>query len=148
MKKYQFALGSLVIVAGLIYLFTTGVQQSAAMNLTLPTLMDQLGQKDFKGKRIQLGGSTVVPGSIKWDEYHHRPEFTITDGQHTLQVRYTGSTVLPDTFKDRAIVVLEGHYKSDQNFFDAQVVFAKCPSKYEGQSYEDHADAVNPQKTL
>lgn len=148
MKKYQFILGSLVIVAGLIYLFTTSVQQSAAMNLTLPALIDQLGHKDFKGERIQLGGGTVVPGSIKWDEYHHRPEFTITDGEHTLQVRYTGSTVLPDTFKDKAIVVLEGHYKSDQNLFDAQVVYAKCPSKYEGQNYQDHVDAVNQQKTL
>ena len=148
MKKYQFILGSLVIAAGLIYLFATGVQQSAAMHLTLPTLMDQLAQKDFKGQRIQLGGGTVVPGSIKWDEYHHRPEFTITDGEHTLQVRYTGSTVLPDTFKDKATVVLEGHYKPDQNFFEAQVVFAKCPSKYEGQSYEGHTEAMNQQKTL
>lgn len=148
MRKYQFVLGSIVIAAGLIYLFTTSVQQSAAMNLTLPALMDQLSQKDFKDQRIQLGGGTVVPGSIKWDEYHHRPEFTITDGQHTLQVRYTGSTVLPDTFKDKAIVVLEGHYKPDQNFFDAQVVFAKCPSKYEGQNYEAHVEAMNQQKTL
>lgn len=149
MKKYQFVLGSLVIAAGLIYLFATGVQQSSAMHLTLPTLMEQLGHKNFNGQRLlQLGGGIVVPGSIKWDEYHHRPEFTITDGQHTLQVRYSGSTVLPDTFKDKAIVVLEGHYKPDQNFFDAQVVFAKCPSKYEGQSYEDHADAVNPPKSL
>lgn len=148
MRKYQFVLGSLVIAAGLIYLFATGVQQSAAMHLTLPALVDQLGKKDFKSQRIQLGGCTVVPGSIKWDEYHHRPEFTITDGEHTLQVRYTGSTVLPDTFKDKAIVVLEGHFQPDQNFFEAQVVFAKCPSKYEGQNYEDHVDAVNQQKTL
>lgn len=148
MKKYQFVFGSLVIAAGLIYLFASGVQQSAAMHLTLPALMEQLGHKNFKGQRLQLGGGTVVPGSIKWDEYHHRPEFTITDGEHTLQVRYSGSTVLPDTFKDKAIVVLEGHYKSDQQLFDAQVVFAKCPSKYEGQSYDDHADAVNEKQPL
>ncbi|MCC7263106.1 MAG: cytochrome c maturation protein CcmE [Candidatus Latescibacteria bacterium] len=148
MKKYQFLFGSLIIAAGLIYLFASGVQQSSAMHLTLPALMDQLGHKDFKGQRLQLGGGTVVPGSIKWDEYHHRPEFTITDGEHSLQVRYSGSTVLPDTFKDKAIVVLEGHYRADQQLFDAQVVFAKCPSKYEGQSYDDHADALNEKQPL
>lgn len=148
MKKYQFLFGSLVIAGGLIYLFASGVQQSSAMHLTLPALMEQLGHKDFKGQRLQLGGGTVVPGSIKWDEYHHRPEFTITDGEHSLQVRYSGSTVLPDTFKDKAIVVLEGHYKADQQLFDAQVVFAKCPSKYEGQSYDDHTDAMNEKQPL
>ena len=144
--RYKFIFGSVMIAAGLIYLFATGVQQSSAMHLTLPGLMDQLAQKSLNNQRIQLGGSTVVPGSIKWDEYHHRPEFTITDGEHTLLVRYTGSTVLPDTFKDKAIVVLEGHYQPDQNIFDAQVVFAKCPSKYEGQSYQDHVDAINKQQ--
>jgi cytochrome c-type biogenesis protein CcmE len=148
MKKYQFILGSAVIAAGLVYLFATGVQQSAAMHLTLPALMEQLGQRDFKGQRLQLGGGTVVPGSIKWDEYHHRPEFTITDGQHTLLVRYTGNAVLPDTFKEKAVVVLEGHYKADQQLFDAQVVFAKCPSKYEGQSYETHMESMKQQQPL
>jgi len=148
MKKYQFIFGSLVIAAGLVYLFASGVQQSAAMHLTLPALMEQLGHRDFQGKRLQLGGGTVVAGSIKWDEYHHRPDFTITDGEHQLQVRYTGNTVLPDTFKDKAIVVLEGHYKADQQLFDAQVVFAKCPSKYEGQSYDDHMKTLNEKQPL
>lgn len=146
MKQYRFILGSLVVAGGLIYLLATGVKQSSATHMTLPSLMTQLPHEELRGQRIQLGGGTVVPGSIKWDEYHHRPQFTITDGLHTLQVRYTGNTVLPDTFKDEAIVVLEGHYLVDQQFFDAQVVFAKCPSKYEGQSYEAHVEAMNQQQ--
>jgi cytochrome c-type biogenesis protein CcmE len=90
-----------------------------------------------------LGGGTVVPGSIEWDKYHSRPEFTITDGEHSLKVRYTGNAVLPDTFKDKALVVLEGEYHQTNNTFTADVVFAKCPSKYEGQSYDGHVQAMN-----
>lgn len=140
MRQHKFTLGSLVIAAGLIYLFAAGVQQSTATHMTLQTLMD--GATD-QGQRIQLGGGTVVPGSIEWDQYRSRPEFVITDGQHTLRVRYVGHTVLPDTFKDEALVVLEGEYHLADQIFAADLVFAKCPSKYEGQSYEGHVQAMN-----
>ncbi len=140
MRRHKFTLGSLVIAAGLIYLFVAGVQQSTATHMTLQILMD--GTIDAS-QRIQLGGSTVVPGSIEWDRYRSRPEFVITDGQHTLRVRYVGHAVLPDTFKDEALVVLEGEYHSADQVFAADTVFAKCPSKYEGQSYEGHVQAMN-----
>jgi len=136
-KRFRFTLGAAVIAAGLLYLFVTGFQQSAAAQVDLATLLEQTATE-----RVQLGGSTVVPGSIQWDEYRSRPEFTITDGERTLQVRYTGNAVLPDTFQDRAQVVLEGRYDPAKSTFDAQVVYAKCPSKYEGQSYEDHRQAT------
>ena len=147
MRRYKFTLGALLIAVSLIYLLITSVQQSAAMHMTLSTLLQQTGQNDFEDQRIQLGGCTVIEGSIQWDQYHHRPEFAITDGEQMLQVKYSGNTVLPDTFKDEALVVLEGHYDQARNLFDAKVVFAKCPSKYEGQSYDGHVEAmknVNP----
>ena len=37
--------------------------------------------------------------------------------------------------------MLEGRFTSS-NQFDADVVFAKCPSKYEGESYDDHVEAL------
>lgn len=140
MRRHKFTLGSLVIAAGLVYLFVAGVDQSTATHMTLQTL---LGKSLDEDQRIQLGGGTVVPGSIEWDTYHSRPEFTITDGEHTLKVRYVGNAVLPDTFKDKALVVLEGQYHQTDQTFSAEVVFAKCPSKYEGQSYEGHVQALN-----
>lgn len=142
MKRLKFVIGSLVILVGLGYLLATGVQQSAATQTTLEHLLAGAGQDDSRMARLQLGGSRVVPGSIRWDEYRSRPEFTITDGQRTLQVRYTGHGVLPDTFKDGALVVLEGQYRPAGARFDAEVVYAKCPSKYEGQSYEGHVEAT------
>lgn len=143
MKRLKFVLGGLVILAGLGYLLATGVQQSAATQTTLERLLANAGQGQNHARmaRLQLGGSRVVPGSIQWDEYRSRPEFTITDGQRSLRVRYTGHSVLPDTFKDGALVVLEGQYQPASAVFDAEVVYAKCPSKYEGQSYDGHVGA-------
>jgi cytochrome c-type biogenesis protein CcmE len=141
-NRYKFALGALVVAAGLVYLFVTGFQQSAAAHMNLQTLLETASRGQLDGQRIQLGGSTVVPGSIHWDEYRSRPEFTITDGERSLNVRYTGHGVLPDTFKDQALVVLEGEYDPATRVFAAQVIFAKCPSKYEGQDYEGHIQAV------
>ena len=142
MERYKVAIGGLVIIAGLTYLFVTGVQQSAATHMTLQLLTEYMEEQDLGHQRIQLGGCTVVEGSIQWDQYRHRPEFDVTDGTRTLRVRYSGKTVLPDTFQDKSQVVLEGSYHADQDIFDAKVVFAKCPSKYEGQSYEGHVEAM------
>ena len=111
--------------------------------MTLRDLAKQVVATDLEGKRIQLGGCKVVPGSIRWDEYRHRPAFTVADSTYSLEIRYVGNAVLPDTFKDEAQVVLEGYYDSGRNCFEAQIVFAKCPSKYEGQSYEGHVQAMN-----
>ena len=140
--QIKFALGGLVIIAGLAYLLVAGVEQTAATHMTLETLT---GQEITSGQRIQLGGGTVVEGSIDWDQYRHRPEFLVTNGKQTIKVKYKGNAVLPDTFQVKAQVVLEGHYLADQGLFEAQVIFAKCPSKYEGQSYEGHVEAM---KTL
>jgi cytochrome c-type biogenesis protein CcmE len=130
-----------LIAAGLLYLFITSVEESAATHMTLSTLLQE-AVDEIGDQRIQLGGCTVVAGSIKWDQYRHRPEFVITNGEHTLRVKYSGNGVLPDTFKDQAQVVLEGHYDADQQRFEAQVVLAKCPSKYEGQDYQGHIEAM------
>ncbi|HCV26439.1 MAG TPA: hypothetical protein DGN59_23560 [Candidatus Latescibacteria bacterium] len=137
--RRQFAIGSVVVALGIVALLIMGVRQSSARHMTLDVLLVEAdGVAD---RRIQLGGCVVVPGTIEWDEYRHRPEFQITDGENEIAVRYTGNAVLPDTFQDRAQVVIEGHYQDGR--FDAEIVFAKCPSKYEGQSYEDHVEALD-----
>ena len=143
MKRFKFLLGSAVVAAGLVYLFVTGVRESAAHHMTLSMLQAESTQ-NLASRRIQLGGCTVVKGSILWDEYRHRPEFTISDGDHTLPVRYAGNAVLPDTFQDEALVVMEGRFLEHEQLFEADVIFAKCPSKYEGQSYEGHVEAMSP----
>ena len=143
MKRYKFTLGATVVVLGLAYFFAAGFSQSTSTHMTLKDLAHKVVTSNLEGERIQLGGCKVVPGSIQWDEYRHRPTFTVADSTYILQVRYVGNPVLPDTFKDEAQVVLEGYYNTSSNRFEAQIVFAKCPSKYEGQSYEGHVQAMN-----
>ncbi|MFH1572321.1 MAG: cytochrome c maturation protein CcmE [Gemmatimonadota bacterium] len=138
---HKFVIGSVVIGGGLVFLLFSGVKQSAARHMTLDMLL-QPAATQVGGGRIQLGGCQVVAGSIQWDEYRHRPQFAVTDGQRVLPVRYTGNAVLPDTFKDQAQVVLEGRYDTGRGRFEADVVFAKCPSKYEGKSYDEHVEAL------
>jgi cytochrome c-type biogenesis protein CcmE len=139
--RSKFAIGSLVIAAGVVALLIMGVRQSSSRHMTLDVLLAEADEK-LEGRRIQLAGCTVVPGTIEWDEYRHRPEFQITDGERLLAVRYTGNAVLPDTFQDRAQVVLEGRFVRAHGRFEAEIVFAKCPSKYEGESYDDHPEAL------
>jgi cytochrome c-type biogenesis protein CcmE len=141
MHRARFVVGGIVIAAGLAFLILTGFSQAAAAHTTLAGLLEPVGER-ITAPHLQLGGSTVVAGSIAWDEYRSRPDFTITDGQRTLRVRYVGSAVLPDTFQDRAQVVLDGSYDAEEGIFNADVVYAKCPSKYEGQSYDEHRETV------
>lgn len=145
MYRHKFTAGALVVATGLFYLFLTGFQQSSSTHMTLQSLTEAAQSDGLKGQRIQLGGSTIVPGSIQWDKYQSSAAFDITDGQRTMRVQYVGSAVLPDTFKDEALVVLEGEYVAAKSSFDAEVVFAKCPSKYEGQDYDGHVQAMKNQ---
>ena len=46
-----------------------------------------------------------------------------------IEVRYAGT--VPDTFKDRAEVVVKGTMAGDQ--FKATEISAKCPSKYQSR---------------
>jgi cytochrome c-type biogenesis protein CcmE len=141
MGRFRFVAGGVVIAAGIAFLIVTGVQQSASAHATLAALVAAKRPVEATPRRLQLGGSTVVPGSIVWGEYRSRPTFSITDGVHTLRAQYVGNATLPDTFQDRAKVVLEGRYDAAAQVFYAETVYAKCPSKYEGQSYEGHIGA-------
>jgi len=145
MYRHKFTAGAFVVATGLFYLFLTGFQQSSSTHMTLQSLTKAAQEDGLKGERIQLGGSTVVPGSIQWDKYQSSAAFDITDGERIMRVQYVGNAVLPDTFKDEALVVLEGEYVAANNSFDAEVVFAKCPSKYEGQDYDGHVQAMKNQ---
>lgn len=138
--KRKLVIGSLVVALGIIALIVSGVRQSSSRHMTLDALRGE-SVEEVSGRRIQLAGCTVVPGTIEWDEYRHRPVFVITDGERQMQVQYTGNAILPDTFQDRAQLVMEGHFVAEADRFEAEMVMAKCPSKYEGQNYDDHKAA-------
>ena len=89
--------------------------------------------RSLKGKALQLHGF-VVPGSIlrKLDREHQQMEykFDVVNCGVTMAVRYSG--LVPDTFKERAEVVIKGKLEGDDLFL-ANEISAKCPSKYESK---------------
>ena len=70
---------------------------------------------------------TVVPGSIEQDGLD--TTFLVTDGRTDVAV--ATDRAVPDTFQDRAEVVVRGTYDGDT--FVADQVLAKCPSKFKAK---------------
>jgi cytochrome c-type biogenesis protein CcmE len=57
-------------------------------------------------------------------------DFALSAEGKSMPVSYVGADPLPDTFKDGAQCLVEGHAMPDGRFV-AETVQAKCASKYE-----------------
>jgi cytochrome c-type biogenesis protein CcmE len=122
--RIKFIIAIAVIVVTLSYLVYGGVKEAKVYYLTVGELKERVPSV-YKDK-VRVSG-TVVPGSIKKD-LDGSLEFKITDGERTLDVHYKG--IIPDIFKDEVEAVVEGVY-TPENVFRANVLLAKCPTKYE-----------------
>jgi len=123
--KFKFAVGAGIIVVALSCLAWVGARDSKTYYHTIPELPTLQGSA--RGARIRVGGD-VAAGSIA-----HRDggvDFVLTEQGQTLPVSYVGSDPLPDTFKDGAQCLVEGHEMPDGHFV-AETIQAKCASKYE-----------------
>jgi cytochrome c-type biogenesis protein CcmE len=118
-----------LLFGGIVYLFYSSAGEAFEYYKHVDEVMTDPGH--WEGKRLQLHGF-VVPGSIlrKMDRDHQQIEykFQAINCDKTIDVRYAGT--VPDTFKDRAEVVLKGTLVDAANF-KASEISAKCPSKYE-----------------
>ena len=96
--------------------------------------------ENLSDRGIRISGH-VSPGTIVSDTTQAKVEFTVFERESgsTLPVVYQG--IIPDTFKDNAEVVVEGRYHTEGNLFEANVLLAKCPSKYEALG-EEHPDEI------
>lgn len=75
---------------------------------------------------IRMGGM-VERGSVHYATSGKSVRFRITDGQHTLAVRYAG--VLPTLFREGQGTVMTGSLNAE-NIFMASEVLAKHDEKY------------------
>ncbi len=123
-KLLRFGLATIVILVSMGYLAYTGVQQSKSYYVTIKEL-GTMGSSAHS-KRLRVAGN-VVSGSIK--RQGSRMEFTLEEEGQTLPVVYQGTEAPPDTFKDNAQALAEGHYGQD-GVFHATQIQAKCASKY------------------
>jgi len=116
-----------ILVGGVAYLFASSAGEAFEYYKHVDEVMAQPAQ--WEHKHLQMHGF-VVPGSImkRLDKEHSQIEYkfhAINCGKE-MEVRYSGT--VPDTFKDRAEIVVKGTL--DNGRFDAHDISAKCPSKY------------------
>src|SRR5882757_5750091 len=93
----KFGLLMTLIVGSLVWLAVGGVKDTKTYYKTIPELQ-QLG-KTAEGQRLRVGGE-VQPGSIV--KNGTAVSFVLHQGAITLNVVYSGSDPLPDTFRDNA----------------------------------------------
>lgn len=122
--KLKFIIAVIIIAGAISYLVFSGVKDTMVYYLTIDELQAKV--PDVYGERVRVSGN-VVPGTIVKDKDGNL-EFTITDGKNNIDVTYRG--IIPDIFADDVEAVVEGNY-TKQNIFKADVLLAKCPTKYE-----------------
>jgi cytochrome c-type biogenesis protein CcmE len=125
--RMKFLLGGVVIVVALAWLGFVGFQESKAYYITVDEYHSLKGTLD--GKTLKLAGD-VVEGSI--DRTKPQMEFVLGNVGTRIKVRYVGTAIIPDTFKDGSKALVEGTMAPDGTF-QAHHIEAKCASKYEAE---------------
>ena len=123
-----------VLVSGFATLFYLSSRGNLVYYLTVGEFLGKQGKTDL-GENFRINGN-VVAGSIQKTPGSPGARFVMTDGIRTLPVVYAKET--PDTFVDKAEVVVEGSLSPD-GIFVAHTLLAKCPSKYEAQNRSEVA---------
>ncbi len=133
----KFVIGISIIVLGIGYFMIAGVNEGTAYYVTV----EELSQKseNYIGERLRMGG-LVLEGSIQSDIKKLDVNFKIHQNEHVIDVFYNGVT--PDMFQDGSEVILEGSY-TEEGLFVADVLMAKCPSKYESSEYQREASPAD-----
>ena len=116
-----------LLVGGVAYLFASSAGEAFEYYKHVDEIMAQPAQ--WEHKHVQMHGF-VVPGSIiealRQGALADRVQVQEVNCGKEMEVRYSGT--VPDTFKDRAEVVVKGTLADGS--FDAREISAKCPSKY------------------
>jgi cytochrome c-type biogenesis protein CcmE len=128
-RKLKFLVGSLVIVVSIAWIGFSGFDESLAYYKTVDELR-AMGAK-ASGKRLRVAGN-VVAGSIERTSNGNSTtvKFKLEQKGEILPIKYVGTDLLPDTFKDGAQALAEGHLVQSGEF-EATKIQAKCASKYE-----------------
>lgn len=128
MKTYvNFAILTVLIVGSLVWLAAGGISETKTYYKTIPEL-EKMGLAAHN-QRLRVGGD-VKPGSIV--KNGSQVKFTLHQEANVLNVVYSGSDPLPDTFKDNAQALADGRLGPD-GVFEASKIQAKCASKYEAK---------------
>jgi cytochrome c-type biogenesis protein CcmE len=123
----KFAVLVTAIVGTLSWLAIGGISETKTYYKTIAEV-SEMGNRAMEN-RLRVGGD-VESGSIVRDGKVVR--FVMTQDKLKLNVVYTGTDPLPDTFRDSAQALADGRMRPDGTF-EASRIQAKCASKYEGK---------------
>ncbi len=137
MPRLKFIVVGALILGAISYLMFSGISDSMVYYYTVSEALDL--EQELSNRGIRVSGY-VQAGSIQKDNSQSQVEFLVfeKESDQTLPVIYQG--IIPDTFKDNAEVLVEGMYRSEEGRFHANVLLAKCPSKYEALGPEHPQD--------
>ncbi|MFC1988353.1 cytochrome c maturation protein CcmE [Chloroflexota bacterium] len=126
LKQKKFLIGGIMVFLAIGYLGYAAFAGAATYYYTVGELMAQ-GSSVF-GENVRVNGM-VADGTVEQGSAGSALQFVIIDanGEESLPVVYKG--VVPDTFTVDSEVVVEGSLSSD-GIFEANILMAKCPSKY------------------
>jgi cytochrome c-type biogenesis protein CcmE len=141
-KGFQVAAGATLIALLLGWYAATNLEEGASFAY-YQTLDEFVGSPDaHSGRNARVHGYVSI-GSIERDVAARSVRFTVQNqaphaggsAAGALPVLFA-SLETPDLFKEGAEVVIEGRLAEDAAGarFHADKVFAKCPSKFEGQA--------------
>ncbi|MEM4658841.1 MAG: cytochrome c maturation protein CcmE [Candidatus Methanosuratincola sp.] len=123
-RRVKFIVAIAAIATALSYLVYAGVRETFVYYLTIEEMLARVPA--IYDSKVRVSGE-VVPGSINRDADGNL-SFAMTDGKHKVNVEYRG--VVPDIFADNVEAIVEGRY-TPVGVFKANVLLAKCPTKYE-----------------
>ena len=123
----KFTLLITAIVGTLSWLAIGGISETKTYYKTIAEVA-AMGSR-AQENRLRVGGD-VETGSIVREGKTVR--FVMKQDNLKLNVVYTGSDPLPDTFRDSSQALADGRMRPDGTF-EASRIQAKCASKYEGK---------------
>ncbi len=139
----KYLVGGLVIVAAIVYIFTSSIQQNLTFFITPSEYLQD--EAKYAGRTVRLGG-VVEPGSVKFDRTNLELSFVISDGTVKFPVKHSGTP--PDLFKEGMGVTVEGKFQgSGQSaVFEGTQLLVKHSEEYSapkpGQSGYDYQKAI------
>ncbi len=125
-RRLKFLLLGCGVLLSMTCLIVVGMNRPGGMVYYL-TVTEFMQLDDRGDGNARINGS-VLTGTIDRLPTGLDATFVISDGTTSVPVSYHG--IIPDTFVDKAPVVVEGRLQDDGTFV-AHTLLAKCPSKYE-----------------
>mgnify|MGYP001221491763 CR=1 FL=1 len=131
-RRVGLIVGAVLILGGFGYLAYGGLGESLVYFVTPAELM---ARRDDAYDNPQRLGRQVEPGSVVWDAEALDLRFTLSDGDHAIEVHSSGAP--PQMFRDGIGVLVEGRYSRD-GVFRSDNVMVKHSNEYRPPA-EGHA---------